>query len=702
MKLVTRNGELEIPKELCLEVTRNNPFFSEEGDASYPTELPASPHNLRIMGQPNRVDNGRRPFLKQPSILTVGPYQLHGTLIMSAADEETVTAALAIDNGDLWTNFRDKTLQEIVGDDSLITFDTMAQLLEHINAVNDDNRIYKFPVVAVEKYQNDKGVTFYQMNNEPDLTTTNTNAVPYDIVYAERLEKEKGNTVSVPEGYGIAPQLLMKDALDALFTAMGYTLTENIFSDAPWDRILLLNNTSDAACKLRFKLSEMLPACKLSEFVSFLKNKFHVVVKADSATKTARIIKMEDVLSPKNSPDIDITPLLDGRWNFDYHNATRVVLSDNLSIEGATPAKETVAALEEKYNSCQPVNESEFAALNNYLHPELFMYFDCLILRKATGEYCRLVHNINTGKQEVEILGTNAMTYDRQNSDDTEDFAANDLFAPMVDLGNGILAPYIGDRIHYNTHLTTDTDTDMDIVSQGIIVAWYIGMQKSDDKMTYRMSSPQHYDSFGAPVLGISIDLTPLGLFLDFWQRYNRILLNGKVEVEGHVCYKQAEMQSVDMIQTKLFNGQLLLPESMSYALGAKSVCEMSRFLVLKDYPDMVDDSTNLFPLPAHQFKWVWMKPGIDEFVERNTWSDDSNPGIDESQSVTWQFSDGATGKVWLDQPTAAGLIEHRLIRYVTFHVHYIREDIMYGQILEEREWDVVERTETWFESQAI
>lgn len=701
MRLITRQGELVLPRDLTFEVTRNNPFLSEEGDATYPAELPATPDNLRVMGIPNRIDNASRPFLKQSTILYAGAFQLRGTLMMSAADRSTVTTALAIDNGDLWTNYGDKMLQEIVGDGNLISFNNMTALMAHVNSVNEPST-YKFPVVAVAKYENGKGVTIYQMNNEPDLTSTNTGAVPFELVYGERFVQDKGNTVSVPDGYGIAPQMLLHAALEAIFAAMDYTVTESIFNETPWNRILLLNNTSDAACKLRFKLSEMLPTCTLSELVSFLKNKFHVHVLADSASKTVRIVRMEDVLSPSNTPDIDISPLLDGSWAFDFHNTSRIVLSDDLSLDGAAPAKETVAAMEDKYSSCQPVTEAEYVQLNNYQHPELHMYFDCLILRKATGEYYRLVHDLNNGSQVVERLGTNAMTYDRQNSDETEAFAAADLFAPMVDLGNGILAPYVGERLHYNTHLTTDTDTDADNSEQKIIVAWYIGMQKDDDKQTYRMASTQHYDATGAAAQSISTDLTPLGLYNDFWKRYNRILLNGKIEVEGRVCYPMGMMQSINMTRTKLFNGQRLFPVSMHYAIGGKTVCGMSRFMNLKEYADMVDDSTNLFGLPEHRFKWVWQKPGIDQFVEENSWTDDSNPGIDESQSVTWQFTDGASGTVWLDQPTAAGLIAHRLIRYVTYHVHYIREDIQYGQILEEREWDVTERVETWFESEAV
>lgn len=697
MKLNTQHGQLTLPRDLTFEVHRTNPFLNEEGDATYPTEIPASSANLRVMGQPNRIDDSRKPLLKQPAILTVGAFQLRGTLIMSASDRETITTALAIDNGDLWTNYRDMKLQKIVGDDALISFDNMQSLLKHVNAVSEPE-MYRFPVAAVARNINEKGVAYYGMNNEPDLGSPSNATKPHSIVWEERLMTEKGSTVCVPEGYGIAPQLLLHKALDAIFEAMGYTLEENFFSTSPWNRILLLNNTSDAACKLRFKLSEMLPTCTLAELVSFLQNKFHCQVVADSAAKTARIVRMEDVLSEGNTPDLDISKMLDGRWAFEYHNEARVVLSDDLSLEDATAAKETVAALEEKYSSCQPVDEADFALLaDNNLEND--PYFDCLIQRLATGDYYRLVHHINSGAQRIERLGTNAMTYDRKNADEAEEFAASDRFAPMIDLGNGILAPYIGERNHLNTHLTTDTDTDADNTEQPIIVAWYIGVQSdSDGLLTYRMASPQHYDAKGNAVTGIGTDLTPLGLYGDFWKRYNKIIRNGRMEVEGHVCYPQALLQAVDMTRTKIFCGQRLLPESMSYALGNKTVCGLSRFVTLKEYPGTTDDSTDLFPLPANTYKWVWNKDAIDEFIEENSFNRTENY-IEELQTVTYEFSDGATGTVWLDQPTAAGLIAHRLIRYVTFHIIYIKEDLQNGQILDRQEWDVTKRIETWFDS---
>lgn len=687
MKLTTKQGELTLPEGFSVTINRNNPFLTEEGDASYPVGLPLSSDNKKTLQYPHRVENASRPLRKQPAILSNGILQLRGTLIMSEIDENTASVALAIDNGDLWANFKDKKLKDIVGSGTIFTANSMTEMMNHVHSVNADltTADYAFPVIAVSKYVNDKNITFFQINNEPDQTDTNT---PRHLVYETRTQIENGNSVWVPEGYGIAPQLYFHKALEHVFAAIGYTVTENFFAASPWNQLLLLNNNSDEACTLRFKLADMLPSCTLSELCEMLHDKFHIQVLADSNSKTVKIVRMEDLIDDENDADIDISDMLCGDWKHSFNESSRVVLSSDLSIDGAAGEKETVAELMEKYDHCQPVSEREFLTLETYYNPEDtgHDFYDCLVLRLATGDYYRLSHDMNTGLQKPERTGTNAMTYDRNNSDASEVFASADMIAPTVKLYDGVFAPYIGERIHYNTHMSTSTDTDKDM-QQPIIFAWHCGLMSVNSvNKFFRMANTQHYDNNGNSLGSIDTDLVPLGLYDGFWSSYNEILLNNKVEVEGRVEYPLHELMRIDMTKMKLYKGQKLLPENMEFAVGGKTVNMSSRFIVRKRYSDMIEDDSNIFPTPANRYRWKFDKREIDELIERYTFHHDLGGGVEEDQSATSTFTDLGSGMLWLGQPSAANLITHEMTRPVNIHVHYIKENLSTGQILEEHE----------------
>ena len=82
MKIVTEKGQLELQANFSLTLERNNPLFSAEGDSSIPTSLPASSHNMRVLGHYDRVDRADRYINKVPAIITFGPVTKKGSLVI--------------------------------------------------------------------------------------------------------------------------------------------------------------------------------------------------------------------------------------------------------------------------------------------------------------------------------------------------------------------------------------------------------------------------------------------------------------------------------------------------------------------------------------------------------------------------------------------------------------------------------------------
>ena len=116
----------------------------------------------------------------------------------------------------------------------------------------------------------------------------------------------------------------------------------------------------------------------------------------------------------------------------------------------------------------------------------------------------------------------------------------------------------------------------------------------------------------------------------------------------------------------------------------------------------MIEDDSNIFPLPANRYRWKYDKREIDELVDRYTFHHDLGGGVEEDQSATSTFTDLGSGMLWLGQPSAANLITHEMTRPVNIHVHYLKEDLSTGQTLEEHEWDYPFVVTVTFVSEAI
>ena len=114
MKIITENGQLELPEDFSIKIERHNPLLSGEGDASVPATLPSSSHNLAVLGHRERVDRAYRHTNKMDAIIQVGPVTKRGQLILDTINRrDGIDASFAIDNSDLYAMSKEKSLKEI-------------------------------------------------------------------------------------------------------------------------------------------------------------------------------------------------------------------------------------------------------------------------------------------------------------------------------------------------------------------------------------------------------------------------------------------------------------------------------------------------------------------------------------------------------------------------------------------------------------
>lgn len=597
MRLITKKGELQIPEDFSFEVERSNPFLSDEGDATVPATIPASDRNLRILENIHRIDRAYGFFKQVPAILQHGVWSKHGQLVIDTINSRNgIAVSFAIENSDVYSQYKSKSLKEIVKNKIRSDWETIDDLIDYMNEIafskSDENKDdFDLMTVAIAKYEDEKGNIEYQYNNELYYIGYGFGN-RYRLISEARTVHEADYIMSVPQGYGISPFLYLGKAIDVVFAEMGYHVESNCFNQSPLNKIVLINNSSDTIVKGNIPYSDMMPSCTLSDFVEFLKNKFCATIRVDSSSKKVWVELMQNLLANK-SCDLDISEIVDGEFDIMPDDSSRVVLSSDTSMDNSEPASDSFDELIKRYGCFVDIDEDEFANIGK---PEQTV-FDCLVRRKVPGIFYELRRNFKTGKQYAVRLGTDYFNYDRNNSNKSEEMGSSDVIPPAIKLKDGFFL-YIGDRHHNHTSFNDKQETN----DQPIMVCWSF---KKNDGIGIRPIGgvSKYFISYGNGIVEKPFSLTYYDMYEYFWSKYNNLLLNNKVTVKGRVAYSDKQLSSLDMVTPKYYKGQILLPESTSYNLGKNKGANESQFILIKEFKNQIEDSP-ILPVMAPLLKW--------------------------------------------------------------------------------------------------
>ena len=582
MKLVTLNGELDLPEDFSFEIELNNPFLSDEGDASVPASIPATPNNLKVLDNIHRVDRANRFVKSVPATLMAGTIQKHGQLIIDTLNmKDGISVSLAVENSDLYSQYKGKSLKEIfsskVRDDWNRDISALANYLigVYFNRKFDDFAI--FPV-AVAPYE-ENATKIYQYNNEREGNS---------LLWRARTVREGDLTMSVTDGYGLSPFLYLYKMIDLLFQEMGYYVIYNCLDKDPYRDIVLLNNCSDTIVKGVINYSDLVPSCTLSEFIDFLFNKFGIHVRVDSTSRRVSVVTLQELFD--SAPTMDITTKVVEELGITIEDSSRVVLSSETSIDGTAPAAETFDKLIERYGYYIEVTEQEYEDICNNNNPA---YSDCLIMRQETGQFYELRRKI--GKDEIipKFIGTNYFKYDRSNTVNQDSHSSPDVMPAIIYDKTPFM--YIGERLHYNTSYQNTEDTS----EQSIMIAWKTIVVSGSLPLTFG-TTQKYFD--GRKIKDFS--LTAYDMYEYFWSKYNNLLRNGKVSLRGTVLYDVCDLSSLDMTKIKIYRGQKILPLKTVFEVSDKLRNRESEFILVKEYLDSVKDNM-IVPETKQKYKWA-------------------------------------------------------------------------------------------------
>ena len=649
MRLITSKGQLALPDKFSFTVEKESPFYGDNGTATIPVTLPVSQETFQKLGRPERLGHTEGFLRKLPAKLEAGIIHKDGVLVVDTVNQsEGITASLALDESDIYTSYKDKKLTEIFEGVERKDFNTVEKWVTYLGqcaqGVFDD--WFTIATVAVNKEDND-GVTSYSFLNDVDVTSGDA---VWPLVYQSRTVMENGESVRVPAGYGIAPFFYLGKFIQELMQQMGYTLRDNKFvTDESLSRIIMLHNAADAICRGYIKVSDIVPSCKLSEFLDFLNARFHAQIFVYPEQKIADVVFYEDILA--STPDVDLSTMLDGHISITYPDPKQISLESKNDLEDSSPAEETYHAFVKKYPYCSSVSEVSFAEEGAGT-----------CMRRALGRYYKTVYNKDTQKYFYEHIGTNNFNYNLQTMEAVE-FKAVDASYGMISYikdrsyqDRPVVAPYIGEKRHPNTSVSGDSENEN---AQDIILAFAPGLAASSTKITagYYLATSQRYNNLGDEwnSWGLNYaDMYPL-----FWKRYNSLLQNCAPEITGKFDLAPQDVVSLRLDRLKFFRGQQLVMNAISYDMGDSLKCGQSKYTVI---PQLLNPIEDVEPqIKEQQYKWE-KKTNIEEALRK--WS------ASQYKVTNWEYEqEQVDWSATLPPPTELGQTTHHSEEAIVVYV---------------------------------
>ena len=559
MKLTIGTGELSLPEDFTFEIESNHPFFSDEGTASVPVTIPASPENLKLLGYPEDPHSPRRHVREQMAHLTAGTFRRRCRLITESAGKAAgISASLAFMESEIYAELQERKLHDIFYNYTYIMTKTAGH--SYLPADVYEGRARNALDVAIFPVATDlesDGSVF--ILNEPDTEGLKDHARTEDI---------DGVKTAVPAGYGITPFLYLWALIQNIFEAAGYTVRSNPFlTDSILKNIVVVNNCADSSCDeypdWRFSYSDLVPDMTVGELLENLHDVFGAYVTFDSGIVDIRLVK-DDINAV---PDASLDNYSRGDDVISYPEPYNLKRSFDTSLDNAEPAAETMQALRNLYETVSVViTESAVSGTGLFLVSVLGRYF-----------------YKQTASSEAKAIGTNCFAYHRDLNMEPEEMSADNRFLPMIKVGDRYM-PYIGKRIHRHLDVAKSGDSPEQALQ-------FCYAHFSSDLGRFCGSSYSYLETGGWITDGalrpsLLPALTPEGLNY-LWRDYETLLVNGAPEIEVSLDIPFERLMLLDRFTPKTYNGCKVMIKSLSYTVDDSGIANTKAVLwILPEYDD--------------------------------------------------------------------------------------------------------------------
>ncbi len=336
VRIFVSGTALDLSEAPTLSVELQSPIWGEQGTQTIPVTIPATPHNRRLLGFPDRLELGEI-LPKFPARVEDGAFVADGLLCVLSASPEGIEVNIGLNNSVAYAEWKGRRLADL----EALKAATVAvpETPEEFDCLTDAPLVM-FPVV-VNYSESAKGKINGKEEEGPAAVVFNVDMAAWNVPYhrVQRVVNDEVYSVGVPQRYGWSPFLKVWRLLELIFSEIGVTLerADNPFFTGRIDlrRLVVLNNCADACCLSEIRMADLVPECTVTEFLDSLWKKFGFVWHIDINSGTVEAAFVEDVIA--REPSMDITWQLSSLPLIGYEEQKYLKLTPKTSLNLAAP-----------------------------------------------------------------------------------------------------------------------------------------------------------------------------------------------------------------------------------------------------------------------------------------------------------------------------------------------------------------------------
>jgi hypothetical protein len=582
MQIKIAKGEFHIPNDFELEIDEVNPLLSQRGSRSVPVSLPGSVHNLFLLDNPERIAKKNKFKTEYQAVVQHDSFRKTGKQVIFSASKDGIETAFYFKEGDFYEQIKNVTMQDIFSQITLQK-DSIQGLISYLDSVmkgSISENFSVFPVVTQfdmnDEYTDEEEYVRYRMN---DVCPSKTHVIN-NVVDNMLTDSDEYEDIETPEGYGITVFPKLGWVLDVIFQYFGMDLQPSVWhSDPDFSGLVLLNSTADAIVKGLLNFADVVPNCKVNEFLDCICKKFNCAYEINIEKGSAGFIFLDEVLSSRTNLK-DITPFLVENLTVSFVEQKKIRLKNAKDFELTSTETSTYAQLLEKYPNMIVSNESNFSTeLRN------------ATFRLATGSYYMDVIFKSNYRVRTEWLGSNFFEYSDSKTMAEQIFESPDECVPICRVVTGVSAvtaftPYVGQRRHLHTVVETDGKEEKESTSdQKIMFVFPNGhgtytAQHYEGNHSYSTRTEHWYyaSQFSYNHLGIKVRQTSLlyngddGLYQRFWKNTDNAMQNEYQPLKGVFRFSYKDFFELRFDRLYLLNGQAVIIKSRKYSITKNGI----------------------------------------------------------------------------------------------------------------------------------
>lgn len=608
LTISTNKGTYDMPSDFSIEVENLSPIYSEKGSQSISATLPASNHNLEMVGHINRLDISHTPAKDILATIADGIYRRTGKQnITSPSIKGGIVSNIGFDESLMYDAWTDVTLKKLPNLPVYKPAGGISALLTHLTNVmryQESADYYVFPIQIANESVDD--VAYPEYINHIELVS-NVYELRKDVRTEQIIEDGKLTSMTVPAGYGLSPFIKVSKILELIFSAYGYTLIENPFSTHyQLKKMVVLNNVKDTIVEGSINYKELMPDCTINEFLDSIYCRTGAKIYVNGDTKKARIILLKDSLSSLDPAD-DWTLLRASELVPTFSDPKQIKLSANTSFTNAAASADSFEEFLDKYNGIVYENgpwKPSYMPIDRYM-----------IYKRATGMFYRT----NPVTKTHTLISSDFFPWDKKTANiDYEEITGNDECVPMGIVADNILYPqYMAGAINNHTTISASaTTSDAKSVNTPLAFCFAIGKSfiEGNTELTYYFGSSLCRDSSGerfkdpdGNIYNYSLIFrSEDGAFNRFFKEYDAILRHSNNTLEGEINLDKSRLSRIDTSRPIIISGQKLMIESVKFSLPLKrekpSTIKLRSTKLLKPYDLSLEQS--LIQMKEQLYGW--------------------------------------------------------------------------------------------------